>query len=368
MKMLKKSLGILLALALLVGMVPMTSTAAKKTVVESRIEEVREVYPQDSRFNEWVRVTQNWEYGGCLGIVSYLTQKVYHDSYYDGSSFYKAVGSASTASTSKMKKLFKKAKPGDIIKWSMKGEGTHYAIFLSDSSSGIYIYEANFGKENQVWYDHYWKWNVMKDWPVGGADKVAVYRASNYDAVNAKKDAKKTAVGTVLTVNEFENLQVKVVDNSIANGAVIILDGYLDGISLPKGIGIKDGYITAYYNKAQCLSGDANSYEYFKVVTYKDLQPKKVKKPTIANLAKKTLKVSWKQIKGATGYEVYRATKKNGTYKLVKTLQGATKVSFTNKKLKKGTTYYYKVRAYRKIGKEKIYGSYSTVVSKKVKK
>lgn len=346
----------------------MRSFAATKTVVERRLAEVREVYPQDSAFDEWVRVTDWLEYGGCTGLVAYATEKIFHDAYYDGSQTYIRVGKASTSSSAKMKTLFKKAKVGDVIKWSMNGKGTHYAIFLSDNSSGVYIYEANFGGPNQVWYNHFWKWSVHKEWPAGGADEVFVYRAANYNAVNNKKDAIKTPVGSILTVNEFSGLKVKVVDNSINHGAVVVLDGYAEGTTLPKGISVAGDYVMSYYTKAECVSGDANSYEYFDVVTYDDLKPTKVKKPKVTNSAKKTLKVTWKKVKGVSGYEVYRSTKKNGTYKLVKSLKGESKVSYTNKKLKKGKTYYYKVRAYKQVGNEKFYGDFSKVVSGKISK
>ena len=51
----------------------------------------------------------------------------------------------------------------------------------------------------------------------------------------------------------------------------------------------------------------------------------------------------------------------------VKTIKGAGTVSYTNKNLKKRTTYKYKVRAYKTSGKKKLYGSFSTVVKMKVK-
>lgn len=47
--------------------------------------------------------------------------------------------------------------------------------------------------------------------------------------------------------------------------------------------------------------------------------------------------ISWKKVKGASGYEVYRSTKKNGKYKKIKTIKKAGTVRFTDKKLKKGS-------------------------------
>lgn len=88
----------------------------------------------------------------------------------------------------------------------------------------------------------------------------------------------------------------------------------------------------------------------------------------VKNSSKKSAKITFKKVNGASGYVIYRATKKNGKYKAVSTLKKGTAVSYTNKKLKKKSTYYYKVRAYKKVGKKTVYGSYSKIVSVKIKK
>ena len=88
----------------------------------------------------------------------------------------------------------------------------------------------------------------------------------------------------------------------------------------------------------------------------------------VKNSSKKTVTVTWKKVKGATGYVVYRATKKNGKYKAVKTITKASTTKFKNKKLKKKKTYYYKVRAIKKAGKKVTYSKYSKAVSVKIKK
>lgn|GEM_PF-1649789 len=52
--------------------------------------------------------------------------------------------------------------------------------------------------------------------------------------------------------------------------------------------------------------------------------------------------LTWKAVTGASQYEVYRATGKNGTYSKMLTTSGT---GYTNVDLDGGTTYYYKVRA-----------------------
>lgn len=78
---------------------------------------------------------------------------------------------------------------------------------------------------------------------------------------------------------------------------------------------------------------------------------------SLSNTSPTAIKVSWKKVKGAKKYTVYRSTKKTKGYKAVKTTTGS---SFTNTSLKTGTTYYYKVKAVN--GKK---SATSAVVSKK---
>lgn len=83
-------------------------------------------------------------------------------------------------------------------------------------------------------------------------------------------------------------------------------------------------------------------------------------KPAIKSAAKSgasAVKVSWSKVPGAAGYEVYRNNGK--TWTKVGTTKSA---SFTDKKVKKGTTYSYKVRAYTA---KKTYGGYSKTLKVK---
>jgi fibronectin type 3 domain-containing protein len=70
--------------------------------------------------------------------------------------------------------------------------------------------------------------------------------------------------------------------------------------------------------------------------------------------------LTWTAVPGASGYEIYRATSKNSTYKKVKE-QSA--VTFRNTGLTGGSRYYYKIRAYKTVNGTKVYGAYSNVIS-----
>ena len=75
------------------------------------------------------------------------------------------------------------------------------------------------------------------------------------------------------------------------------------------------------------------------------------------------VKVSWKNIAGETGYQISKATK-SGKTSIVATYK-TTKGTYKMLTAKKGTKYYYKVRAYKQVGKTKIYGPWSKVKSYK---
>ncbi len=80
--------------------------------------------------------------------------------------------------------------------------------------------------------------------------------------------------------------------------------------------------------------------------------------PSVSVISSKGgINVKWAGVSGASGYEVYRATKKNGDYSKVKSTTGG---SFNNTSgLKTNKEYYYKVRAYRTISGKKKYSSFS---------
>ncbi len=97
-------------------------------------------------------------------------------------------------------------------------------------------------------------------------------------------------------------------------------------------------------------------------------KPKKVTLSKVKSAKRGTLKLTWKRDKKATGYQAIVATDK----KFKKSKKSAfipknKTVTKTFTKLKQKKTYFAKVRAYKKIGKTKVYGAYSKVKKGKVK-
>jgi hypothetical protein len=76
------------------------------------------------------------------------------------------------------------------------------------------------------------------------------------------------------------------------------------------------------------------------------------------------VKITFKKVKGASGYEIRYSEKKNGKYKKIATVK---KASYTYE-AGSGKKGYYKVRAYKTVKKKKVYGKYSAKKYKKAKK
>lgn len=94
-------------------------------------------------------------------------------------------------------------------------------------------------------------------------------------------------------------------------------------------------------------------------------KPDKAKKVKIVKKGSRSLKVSWKAQSDASGYQVFRSTRKGGGYHLVKTVKSAGKHSFVDKSRSRGITYYYKVRAINKVNGYTCKGGLSKAVGKR---
>ncbi|MDD5879494.1 MAG: fibronectin type III domain-containing protein [Clostridiales bacterium] len=121
---------------------------------------------------------------------------------------------------------------------------------------------------------------------------------------------------------------------------------------------------------------------YYKIRAYKTINNKKVysdyssvvsttlklSKPSVTlSSAYRKIYVKWKKVNDASGYEVYRASSKNGKYSKVKTITKGSTVSYMNSNLASKKKYYYKVRAFKVVSGKKVYSSYSDIKNIKTK-
>ena len=84
----------------------------------------------------------------------------------------------------------------------------------------------------------------------------------------------------------------------------------------------------------------------------------KVYSVSIVSRTKKSVKLKWKSVKRATGYQIYCSTKKTKNFKKAKTIKSGSTTKATVTKLTPDKSYYFKIRAVR--GSKK--GKFSKVV------
>ena len=97
--------------------------------------------------------------------------------------------------------------------------------------------------------------------------------------------------------------------------------------------------------------------------TSSKLKAAKVDFTKVASASYDKLRLSWEPMSGVDGYQIYRATSKSGKYAKIATVKGASSATYTDTGRTCGTRYYYKLRAYKKIGRKTVYSKYSTILS-----
>ena len=122
-----------------------------------------------------------------------------------------------------------------------------------------------------------------------------------------------------------------------------------------------------YYYKVRAYTTINGSKVYGSYSSVVSAKPSLSKPSLYLSAGSKKAYIKWSKISGASGYEIYRASSKKGYYSKIKTITSGKTTSYTNSKLTRKKTYYYKVRAYRYVSGKKVYSSYSSVKYVKVK-
>lgn len=89
--------------------------------------------------------------------------------------------------------------------------------------------------------------------------------------------------------------------------------------------------------------------------------PKKVTGINTRKVTEKTVTIKWNKMSGISGYQIYRSSSYDGTYKKVKTITTAKTAEYQNSKLEPQSEYYYKIRAYKIVNGKKYYSSFSSI-------
>ena len=116
-------------------------------------------------------------------------------------------------------------------------------------------------------------------------------------------------------------------------------------------------YGTTYYYKVKAINTLNNKTS--SVVSGKTI-PNKVENLRVDSIGSTNVKLSYDKV-NVNGYEVYYGTSAKKMSKAT-TISNSNTLTYNKTKLKSNTTYYFKVKAYKKVGRKKIYGSFSDTV------
>lgn len=119
-------------------------------------------------------------------------------------------------------------------------------------------------------------------------------------------------------------------------------------------------YGKTYYYKVKAYGYENNATS--DVVKFK-MVPGKVNNVRLTSIKTNSIKVNFDK-QNESGYVIERSTD-GKKWKTVKTITKASTLSYTDKGLSANKKYYYRVKAYKKVGSKKVYGTNSDVVSAK---
>lgn len=242
-------------------------------------------------------------------------------------------------------------------------EGILY--MTANSSSGSKYYDLTARRQNYIanrWQEDVPTYSVID--MTENSFTINTYRTDTDEKIDTTFTIKKgTAKAEQPPADEkisLEQAQVTGIENKVYTGKDIT---QTITVKEPKGSFLKEGidYQLSYKDNknagvASLIITGIENYEGSKTVTFQ-IQPPRVSLKKLSAEGAKKVRVKFSAVKGnPTGYQITYANK--SSFKAAKKVI-TKKTDCILKKLKKGKTYFVKIRAYKQVGKEKIYGRYS---------
>ncbi len=252
-------------------------------------------------------------------------------------------------------------------------DGSTFTTIKTVTSGSTVKYSDKSKKVSQAYYYKVIPYKISGSGKVWGASNEVYLAAVKFSAPSSVKAVRSNTTKIKITWKKASNATGYVIKRSTKKNS-----GYKTIKTITSNT--KSSY--SYTNSGVKTS---KTY-YYRVLSYKTVGSKKVyssystktvKKVTVSSavsknvklkkLSSKKVKISWRKVSNCTGYVIYRSTKKSSGYKKIKTISSYKTVSYTDKTVKKGKTYYYKIKTYKKVGSGKIYGKATTAKKIKVK-
>lgn len=308
------------------------------------------------------------------GITYYykIRNVIKKENTYDYSPFSSPITAKTEVSTPNIKVTSKNYKNLGVS-WSKAGGASGYVIYRSSTENGAYraIKEIS-GNTTFSYVD------IGRICGKTYYYKVRAYRTVSGERMYGKASMAEsgcsvpaTAVFTDVSASSYNTIKLAWKTVGGASGYTIYRSTSKNGAYKAIKM-IKNGNTISYTDTGRSCG---RTY-YYKVRAYKLVDGKRIYgKPSSYKAGKATLaapnvdmirqsptsiRLSWQGISGAGGYQIYAYDRAQGTYTKLKTLNSEN-TSFTVKNLSKGTKHYFKVRAYRTVNGDRVYGKFSSI-------
>lgn len=237
---------------------------------------------------------------------------------------------------------------GPKISWKKVTGATKYAIYRRTKSSS---WKELATTKSTSYVDNSAKSGTKYYYAIRAVDG----SSKSYYSTSHFNDVCKTATySTALKVENTTSTDIKVSWNKISKADKYYV--YRKAGSAKKWTKVKTTTSTSYTDK-KVKNGTTYKYMVKAIDGSKTLSSSKSSGTTIRCISapklssvkssKSGITFKWNKVSGASGYYIYRKTG-SGDYEKIATVKGGTKVSYLDKKAKKGKTYYYTVKAYYK--------------------
>ncbi len=249
------------------------------------------------------------------------------------------------------------------VSWGSVTGATGYHIYRSESISGTYTHvgtsETTSYTDNSLsaaYTTYYYKVSAYKS--VGGSAQSGYVYATTLPGV---------PYGVTATANSESSITVNWESVTGATGYYIYRSESISGTYTQVGTSETTSYTdnslssgTAYYYKVAAYNNDGTGNQSGSGYAYAaTLLGVPAGVTATANSANSII-VRWEAVTGATAYYIYRSTTAGGNYECVGEVSYPN--SYTNYSLSPGTTYYYKVSAY-KNGETSTQSSYASATT-----
>lgn len=242
----------------------------------------------------------------------------------------------------------KATKNGIKVSWKAVKGADYYKVYRTEKKDGIY----NKDTKSYIYDGATEIGTYVKD-----SSKISGYRLRTADDMN---------------VTSVEDREITYSVNGVKD--IVLADGPASGVKYYyyvvacKKDNSTNGYVYSNDDSEYYTSGASQAAS----ATFKEAKPAATS-ITKATSKSKNVTLKYKASKTAAGYEIERSTNKKKGFTTIKDVKDSTTVTYVDKNskknvLKKGKTYYYRVRAYKyNDDGSKVYSGYSKVKAVKIK-